>query len=340
MIREWETPHRPTALALDDGRLFCGWADTGEVEAFRWSDGATLWRTPLGVRQVAALALHDGRLAVGSRASSLLVLDAVTGAATRRWRGLESDGQSIAWLPDGAGVLATGNGGDVRAWSAGAATDLPALEGFANPSAGGRALCLSDDGTLVAATAPGGAVRVVESASGRERVSFARAVAPVTFDDSELWLLTPQALERHPLAAGAPATASVPLPWTPIQAAISLRGGRAAFTDRGARLGSVSLAGGAPVTRDSGHTGIWWVAVSNDGRLIATGGRDSRVRLWRADNLELVREWKSPRPALYGSFSPTTAGWPGARTTGTPACARSPGRRRTRSRRAAACCRR
>lgn len=302
-VREWDTPHRPTALALVGGQLFCGWGDLGEVEALRWSDGATLWRAPLGC-QPAALAWREGQLAVGGRASSVWVLDAANGAVLRRWRGLESDGQSVAWL-SGGGLVATGNGGDVRAWNADAGAKTAAIDGFANPAAGGRALCVSADGTLVAATAPGSAVRVVTTITGVERARFAGVVAPLAFEGDAVWLLTQQAtLERRGLGSGALATPSVPLPFVPLQGAISMRAGRLVFSDRAGTLGVVPLAGGTPVTRDSGHTGIWWVAVSNDGQLVATGGRDSCVRLWRADTLALVREWKATRPAVNGSFSP------------------------------------
>ncbi len=303
LVREWETPHRPTALALTAERLFCGWGDTGEVEAWRCSDGASLWRATLG-RPPTVLALHDGRLAVGARASSVWVLDATNGAVVRQWRGLESDGQGVAWLP-GGGVLATGNGGDVRAWSAESGATAGALDGFANPAAGGRALCVSADGALVAATAPDSAVRVAETATGAERALFADVVAPLAFAEDGVWLLTQQGtLERRRFAPGGDAVATVKLPFVPLQGAIALRAERAVFSDRGGMLGVVSLRGGAPITRDSGHTAIWWVALSNDGKLVATGGRDSCVRLWRADTLELVREWKAARPAVNGSFSP------------------------------------
>jgi WD40 repeat protein len=148
-------------------------------------------------------------------------------------------------------------------------------------------------------------VRVVETATGVERAHFAATVMPVKFDGDALWLLTAQgALEQHALATGGPVSARVALPWPAVQAAISTRGVRAAFFDRAGLLGTVALSGGAPVVRETGHTLIWWVAVSNDGKLVATGGRDLRVRLWRADTLELVREWKPTRPALFGSFSP------------------------------------
>lgn len=304
LVGEWRTPHRPSTMALDGDRLFCGWGDTDEVAAFRVSDGKKLWGAPLGVRPVSALAVRDGRLAVGGRASSVWLLDAENGAVIRRWRGLESDAQSVAWLPDG-GLLATGNGGDVRAWNATTGAEVTTLDGFANPPNGGRALGVSDDGKLLAATAPGGVVRVVEIATGVERARFPEAVQPLTFEDDALWLLTAQgALEKRAFAGGEPARARVALPWPASQAAVSRRGGRVAFSNHSALLGVVSLAGGAPVVRDTGHTFIWWVAVSNDGRLVATGGRDLRVRLWKADTLELVREWKPARPALMGSFSP------------------------------------
>jgi WD40 repeat protein len=302
-VREWDTPHRPTALAVAGDQLFCGWGDSGEVESLRLSDGATLWRATLG-RQPAALAWHDGRLAVGGRASSVWVLDAATGSVLCRWRGLESDAQGMAWLP-GGGVLATGNGGDVRVWGSDAQARAIALDGFANPAAGGRALCLSVDGALVAGTAADGEVCVAETATGSERARFVGIVAPLTFDEDSVWLLTQQAtLEKRPLTTGAAATVAVPLPFVPLQGAMALRAGRAVISDRGARLGVVSLAGGAPITRDSGHTGVWWVALSSDGKLVATGGRDGFVRLWRAETLELVREWKPARPAVNGSFSP------------------------------------
>lgn len=307
-----DTSHRPTALALEPGRtrLYCGWGDTGEVEAFDWSDSRPLWRTKLGLRQPASLALSGSQLAVAGRATAVELLEVHDGRPAGRRRGLESDGAAVAWLPGAAGLVATGSGGDVRLWPAAGPARTNLLGDFASPPGGGRALCLSDNGAWLAATngaARGAGVRVVDLHTAADRTTFADAVAPVAFgaDSATLWLLTARAtLEERELADGQALRASVVLPWPAEIAASAAGAALLAVGERGGRLAVVVPGSGAVLARDSGHGMLWWLALSPDGRHLASGGRDRAVRIRRTDTLEVVAESRPARGAVNGAFSP------------------------------------
>ena len=216
----------------------------------------------------------------------------------------------MAWVAEGGGIVATGSGGDVRHWPAAGGGSGGVLADFAQPAGGGRALCLSPAGDWIAAIngpARGAGVRLVDLRTGRDRATFAEAVAPVAFDAEgrTLWVLGTQArLEARELPEGRTIRSTVALPWRADTAAADRDARCFAVGERGGRLAVVEVATGRVRTCDSGHGALWWLALSPDGRHLASGGRDRAVRLRRTDTLEVVAEAQPARGAVNGAFSP------------------------------------
>jgi WD40 repeat protein len=53
---------------------------------------------------------------------------------------------------------------------------------------------------------------------------------------------------------------------------------------------------GGPVATLHGHRGgVWGVALSADGRLVASGGHDGAVRLWDTDSFAMLRTLRPDR---------------------------------------------
>ena len=88
-------------------------------------------------------------------------------------------------------------------------------------------------------------------------------------------------------------------------------GWRPAAVER-ARCGCGTPAAGASGNLQ-GHTGaVWGVALSADGRLVASGSGDGTVRLWETDTGEPVTTLQGPHRRVLGvaPCRPTVGGWP------------------------------
>jgi WD40 repeat protein/Tfp pilus assembly protein PilF len=162
---------------------------------------------------------------------------------------------------------------------------------------------ISPDGRLLALGMEDG-VRLWDLSSGRElaRLPVARAWSALFRPDGrELLTSGPAGLYRWPIQEGGAAAPEVRLgPRRPI--ALPGSPDRVARSHDGRTLAVVIEGGGVALLVDSAtgavrgpqfsHPSITWVALSPEGKWVATSGwHSNRVRLWDADTGKMVHEW-------------------------------------------------
>jgi WD40 repeat protein len=286
------------ALAAD-GQLLASGSGDGTARLWEASTGrllATLHGHTSGVWSVALAA--DGRLlASGSGDGTARLWD--VSASLERGRPFAErsadSGSSPAAPPSGGRLLATLQGhtsvvrgaalsadgqllasagfdGAVRLWEASTGRPLATLLGRTD---GVRAVALAADGQLLASGSLDGAVRVWDASSGR----------PLTTLQGHVGTVRGVALAADAqLLASSGEDGTVRL-WDPRSACSAGQG----------------ASGGQRLATLQGHTGgVWGVALSADGRLLASGGGDGAVRLWEASTGRLLRTLQGHTSGVWG----------------------------------------
>jgi WD40 repeat protein/energy-coupling factor transporter ATP-binding protein EcfA2 len=292
-----------------------------------------LWDTTLPEAKPITLGSHreivsslafsrDGRVLVsGGYDKKVKLWDIASQHGLATLRGIGASVGTLAYTPDGR-RLATGNvDGEVKIWEAASRRELAAFKAHTQAI---RSLAISPDGRHLVTAGSDAAVKLWDlDAPARPPVvlrgGFTRAVYAVAFspdgtrlaaagDDKivKVWNLAAPASE--PLALSGHADAVTSLAYTPDGRALVSAG-----LDGTLRLWDLSDARTQPVTfaMPEGED-IWAVAVSPDGRRIATGGqrvvgndKDYRVKVWDAQTRELLGVLKGHAEAVRTiAFSP------------------------------------
>jgi WD40 repeat protein/transcriptional regulator with XRE-family HTH domain len=324
-VRLWDVPSgRPLGIlqghtgglwgvALSaDGQLVASGGQDGTVRLWEVGSGrqlAMLQGQTGGVWSVGLSA--NGRLAAsGGGDGTLRLWEApfAPGDAAERWSGPRADvehstaappngGRPLAVLQghtgpvwgaalaeDGDLVASGGGDGTVRLWDASTGRPLATLQGH---TSGIRAVALSADEQLVASGGQDGIVRLWEARTGR-------LLTTLSGHTGGLWGVALSANGGLVASGGADGTVRL---W------------HAPFADGDAAArwaGRSAVSGNAPAAHPNGATlrdgtgGVWSLALTPDGRLVAGGGDDGIVRLWEASSGRRLATLRGHTSAVAG----------------------------------------
>jgi WD40 repeat protein/transcriptional regulator with XRE-family HTH domain len=261
-------------LALRQAYLACIEAQDTSLAGADLS-GATLaeaFTNPICV----ALSANGGSLAAATSTGEVWLWRMADRTPLMTVRGHTGLAYCVALSADGRMLASGGEDGTVRLWEAPSGRVLATLQGHTGAV---RGVALSADGRLLASGGWDGTVRLWETPGGRLLASFqgpsGSAVGMTLSADGRL------------LASGSE-DGTVRLWETPF----ATPGSREQLAERRADGGDSPApppSAGRLLATLQAHTGtVWSVALSADGRLLASGGQDGAVRLWEVPGGRLL----------------------------------------------------
>jgi WD40 repeat protein len=293
-----------SALALsEDGRTLAG-APTradgrGEVLVWDVATGKKLWRLP-HPHQVCAVAFsRDGKtLATGSgevwKPGEIRLFRVATGKLLHSWQGHQHWVLTVAFAPDGRTLATGGYEGTVRRWH------VPSGRELGKPLAHRwqvKTVCFSRDGKSLVTRGAGNTLHIWDVAAGKERLVFAghqNWIASLAFSPDgrqlaagsggfafRLW----DVASRRELHRSARETGNIVAfgPGGKTVVSSGYLGTIHTFRVDTAREARPAKIRGGQVTS---------LAYSADGRTLAVGGDDRRIRIWDLVRGTQIRSWQ------------------------------------------------
>ncbi|HEY4989250.1 MAG TPA: protein kinase [Opitutaceae bacterium] len=305
--------NEPAAMAYgpDSHILACAFGHPDELRLLDLEHREWTWRTPVIGSPTAVSYLKTGVYCVGGRGRGLQLVAADSGRIVGDLRGQSGNISDLAADPETGQIASVSDTGELRIWSQETRSNVTSFGGFWNTAGGDRAVCLSTDGKLLAATLDGHRVQVVDtSGRGQRAQPIDGVIAPIFFtrDKSRLWTVCLDgSVQRWMLGAN-------PEPDTTINvtsagnallgASGSLNGRWIVAYDNGGNLFAVDTEKKQLISRaNAGTQPLFWVAVSGDGQLVAASGPQQFVGIWTLPDLHLKGLWHSDQWVTNGAFS-------------------------------------
>lgn len=315
LVHEEHLTHPVAALgfAHADRTLAVSLEDTNEILAENADTGAPLWRASIDSNGATSLAFSpdDRLLAIAGTNPLIHIVSAGTGEAVNDLRGQDGAVQDLAWSITGSDLYSAGAGGDLRRWPT---PDVPSRRHVAGLGLAARlyhCACVSDNGSLFAATLDSTRILVGSTKVGGpfRDIPIAGSI-PLGFDHggAEFLALDPQGQILR-WTAGAPGEAQVE-GRLPLGSSVVMCGSmsgdhrRIVAADSGGNLQFWDLWTKKLLAAPSARHGyIWWAYLSPSGSVAVTSGDDQAIRVWAVDTGALLASWDERARPLNASIS-------------------------------------
>jgi RNA polymerase sigma factor (sigma-70 family) len=280
-----------------DGKVLTSCSQDQTVRLWEAATGKELHRLEGHQDKVPGVAFSpDGKtVASASGDRTIRLWDCARGTQLRTFTGHEAGIDFVAFSPDGKTLASGSDDRTVRLWTVATGKELRKLEGHKDQV---RHVAFSPDGALVASASHDGTVGLWEAATGKRLHSL-----PASFDKIRCVAFSP---DGNTIASGGIGWDFAVRLWdprtgkerTPVGGHQSWVGTLALVGDdrvltasQDGTLREWELATGKPLRQFEGHQNRGKsVAVSVDGRQLATGGREGTIRLWDPSSARVLRQ--------------------------------------------------